>query len=111
LLINFGSYKSKIKKYIFCREGTQRKYPGLISVIFVILRGERSMWAQLLGYLKTSRRAHGLLINFGSYKSKIKKYIFCHEGTQGTQRKYPGLISVIFVILRGERSMWAQLLG
>jgi GxxExxY protein len=30
--------------------------------------------AQLLGYLKSSRRNHGLLINFGSYKFKIKKY-------------------------------------
>ncbi len=31
--------------------------------------------AQLLGYLKASRRAHGLLVNFGSYKFEIKKYI------------------------------------
>lgn len=31
--------------------------------------------AQLLGYLKSSRRAHGLLVNFGSYKFEIKKYI------------------------------------
>lgn len=32
--------------------------------------------AQILGYLKTSRIAHGLLINFGSYKFQIKKYVF-----------------------------------
>jgi len=31
--------------------------------------------AQLLGYLKSSRRAHGLLVNFGSYRFEIKKYI------------------------------------
>jgi GxxExxY protein len=31
--------------------------------------------AQLLGYLKSSRRNHGLLINFGSYKFEIKKYV------------------------------------
>jgi len=49
--------------------------------------------AQLLGYLKSARVEHGLLINFGSYKFEIKKYILnhespvlCHEGTQGTQR-------------------------
>jgi GxxExxY protein len=30
--------------------------------------------AQLLGYLKSSRIEHGLLINFGSYKFQIKKY-------------------------------------
>src|SRR6266481_3375038 len=31
--------------------------------------------AQVLGYLKSSRIEHGLLINFGSYKFQIKKYI------------------------------------
>lgn len=31
--------------------------------------------AQLLGYLKSTRTQHGLLINFGSYKFQIKKYV------------------------------------
>lgn len=31
--------------------------------------------AQLLGYLKSTRLEHGLLVNFGSYKFDIKKYI------------------------------------
>ena len=31
--------------------------------------------AQLLGYLKSTRLEHGLLINFGSYKFQIKKYV------------------------------------
>ncbi len=31
--------------------------------------------AQVLGYLKSSRIEHGLLINFGSHKFQIKKYI------------------------------------
>ena len=31
--------------------------------------------AQVLGYLKSTRLEHGLLINFGSYKFQIKKYI------------------------------------
>jgi len=31
--------------------------------------------AQLLGYLKSARRRHGLLINFGSYEFQIKKYV------------------------------------
>ncbi len=30
--------------------------------------------AQLLGYLKSARIEHGLLINFGSYRFQIKKY-------------------------------------
>ncbi len=31
--------------------------------------------AQLLGYLRGSRTEHGLLINFGSHKLEIRKYI------------------------------------
>jgi GxxExxY protein len=30
--------------------------------------------AQILGYLKSSRLEHGLLINFGSYKFEIRKF-------------------------------------
>jgi|SRR5437016_1778349 len=30
--------------------------------------------AQILGYLKSSRVEHGLLINFGSYKFQIRKF-------------------------------------
>jgi GxxExxY protein len=30
--------------------------------------------AQILGYLRSSRKEHGLLINFGSYKFQIRKY-------------------------------------
>lgn len=30
--------------------------------------------AQLLGYLRSSRREHGLLVNFGNQKLQIKKY-------------------------------------
>ena len=37
--------------------------------------------AQLLGYLKSSRVEHGLLINFGSFKFQIKKYVFSQNGT------------------------------
>jgi GxxExxY protein len=31
--------------------------------------------AQILGYLASSRREHGLLINFGSYRFEIRKFI------------------------------------
>ncbi len=30
--------------------------------------------AQILGYLKSARCEHGLLVNFGSYKYEIRKY-------------------------------------
>src|SRR5574341_265677 len=36
--------------------------------------------AQLLGYLKSARIEHGLLINFGSYKFQIKKYALGRDG-------------------------------
>jgi len=32
--------------------------------------------AQILGYLKSSRLEHGLLINFGSYKFEIRKFVW-----------------------------------
>jgi len=35
--------------------------------------------AQLLGYLKSSRIEHGVLINFGSAKFQIKKYILSQD--------------------------------
>lgn len=35
--------------------------------------------AQLLGYLRSSRMEHGLLINFGAPKLQIKKYILGQE--------------------------------
>ena len=37
--------------------------------------------AQILGYLKSSRLEHGLLINFGSYKFEIRKFVW----TQATR--------------------------
>ncbi len=36
--------------------------------------------AQLLGYLRASRSEHGLLINFGTAKYQIKKYIWSGTG-------------------------------
>jgi GxxExxY protein len=39
--------------------------------------------AQTLGYLKASRIEHGLLINFGSYRFQIRKYV----SSQGKARE------------------------
>ena len=35
--------------------------------------------AQILGYLKSARLTHGLLINFGSYEFQIRKYAWSEE--------------------------------
>jgi GxxExxY protein len=32
--------------------------------------------AQIMGYLKSARLEHGLLINFGSYKFQIRKFVW-----------------------------------
>ena len=32
--------------------------------------------AQVLGHLKLARLEHGLLINFGSYKFELRKYVW-----------------------------------
>jgi GxxExxY protein len=45
--------------------------------------------AQVLGYLKSSRREHGLLINFGSFQFQIKKYIFTHSGKGASANEEP----------------------
>ena len=31
--------------------------------------------AQILGYLRSARKEHGLVMNFGSYKFQIRKYV------------------------------------
>ncbi len=41
--------------------------------------------AQLLGYLKSTRIEHGLLINFGSFRFQIKKYALSDPGIKPTR--------------------------
>lgn len=41
--------------------------------------------AQILGYLKSARKEHGLLINFGSYKFEIRKFAWTERRPQRTQ--------------------------
>jgi GxxExxY protein len=55
--------------------------------------------AQILGYLKSSRLEHGLLINFGSYRFEIRKYVWSEDQPQrvrGTQTITSFLISALF---------------
>ena len=40
--------------------------------------------AQLLGYLKSSRKRHGLLINFGSYRFQVRKFVMDHSMREST---------------------------
>jgi len=45
--------------------------------------------AQLLGYLKSAQIEHGLLVNFGSYKFQIKKYVLSQERQEDQHRRIP----------------------
>lgn len=53
--------------------------------------------AQLLGYLKSSRIEHGLLINFGSYKFQIKKFAMTESSTRSSGFKLP-ILSSLFAL-------------
>jgi GxxExxY protein len=49
--------------------------------------------AQILGYLKASRIEHGLLINFGSYRFEIKKFVLSQgRATEENSGKLASLI-------------------
>ncbi|HXR45806.1 MAG TPA: GxxExxY protein [Candidatus Limnocylindrales bacterium] len=54
--------------------------------------------AQILGYLKSARLEHGLLINFGSYKFEIRKFARGENQPHGT-RGIPGFILSAFFAL------------
>lgn len=52
--------------------------------------------AQVLGYLKSARLEHGLLINFGSYKFEIRKF----ARTESLRRSVlPGVASLLSALL------------
>ena len=52
--------------------------------------------AHILGYLKSARLEHGLLINFGSYKFEIRKFAWSERSVSGITGTARSLISAIF---------------
>ena len=42
--------------------------------------------AQVLGYLKSSRKEHGLLVNFGAYRFEIRKFALSSKASEQLQR-------------------------
>lgn len=67
---------------VFDEDGTSigEYFADLIveDALIVELKASRTLVsehvAQILGYLRSARREHGLLINFGSYKFQIRKF-------------------------------------
>jgi GxxExxY protein len=70
--------------------------------LLVELKATRSLAdehvAQLLGYLKSARVEHGLLINFGSYKFQIKKYALSQDSGSPLRSTLVGLLCNIFAL-------------
>ncbi len=52
--------------------------------------------AQILGYLKSARLEHGLLINFGSYKFEIRKFAWSEHSKMLHGGPAFGLASALF---------------
>jgi GxxExxY protein len=60
--------------------------------------------AQILGYLKASRIEHGLLINFGSYRFQIRKYILSQgKAMEEGLGRLEAMISVLFAFFAFSR--------
>ena len=49
--------------------------------------------AQILGYLKSARLEHGPLINFGSYKFEIRKFVWSHQPGWKPRGFLPSILS------------------
>jgi GxxExxY protein len=59
--------------------------------------------AQILGYLKSSRIEHGLLINFGSYRFYIKKYALTPSSpSELPRRKFFSLLFALLAFFCGQ---------
>ncbi len=54
--------------------------------------------AQILGYLKSARLEHGLLINFGSYKFEIRKFAWSGMSQPKSPGSFSLLISALFAL-------------
>ena len=62
--------------------------------------------AQILGYLRSSRVEHGLLINFGAPKFEIKKYVLSRIGESSRPGSLIGGILSLFASLAPFRGLF-----
>jgi len=70
------------------------------STLIVELKASRALApehdAQIPGYLKSSRLEHGLLIDFGSYKFEIRKFVWSESFRPQRKTRSSSLISAFF---------------
>jgi len=62
--------------------------------------------AQLLGYLRATRMEHGLLINFGSPRLQVRKYILSQESDRSTGAGWNGLGAPVLPFLVSSLRLW-----
>jgi hypothetical protein len=55
--------------------------------------------AQILGYLRASRIEHGLLMNFGSRRFEIRKYVLSEADDRGPGGRVGSLLLSLFAPL------------
>jgi GxxExxY protein len=58
--------------------------------------------AQILGYLKSAKIEDGLLINFGSYKFQIQKYVMSAQKTNDVGGVFLSILSAFFAFFCGQ---------
>ena len=72
------------------------------DVLIVELKTARALapehQAQIIGYLKSARLEHGLLINFGSYKFEIRKFAWSDQVQQPKTGPLSFLLSAFFAL-------------
>jgi len=69
------------------------------------LAGEHE--AQILGYLKSARIEHGLLINFGAYRFQIRKFAWNPARQFRGQSGAGPIISILFTLVSWVCSGWS----
>jgi len=71
------------------------------NVLIIELKTAKSLSpehvAQLMGYLKSARKNHGMLINFGSYRFEIRKFVWGLD--HGNQGMNSGSLSSLLLLL------------
>jgi GxxExxY protein len=55
--------------------------------------------AQILGYLKSARLEHGLLVNFGSFRFEIRKYAWSERGGVREHGSLAGWLLAVLALL------------
>ena len=75
----------------------------LIAELKVVIALANEYEVQILGYLKSARLEHGLLINFGSYRFQIRTFVWAENSAtensknrENRKKRMTGFLSALF---------------